>query len=388
MLLRDRDYVEKMNKLIEVKLELSAHLSVKQRWESLKFSIRNSTVQYTINRKKSNSRKLTVLQRKEKQLEHELETPSPVLHDTFGQLQLVRKDIHEIMRLKTLGAIIRTRKNWAMHGEKPTKYFLNLERHNYNKKTLHRLKLSNGKTITDGNLILQTIRGYYDQLYTAKRKININYPENLEILSISEECRKELDSDVQLYEISRALKELNNNKCGGIDGIPADFYKVFWGKLKGLFLELVHKIVEDGIFHDLARIGILSLLEKIVKDPLFIKNWHPLTLLNVDNKIYTKVMAHRLQRALPSIIHPSQTGFMKGWQLSENIMKLLEIIDKCNEEREDGVIISFDFEKAFDTVQWEAIMESLRLFKFRDTYINMIRVIFNQPMVYVMNNGY
>ena len=108
-----------------------------------------------------------------------------------------------------------------------------------------------------------------------------------------------------------------------------EFYEVFYLKIKEFLWNLYLEIVEVKELHLTARRGILSLLEKIGKDMLQLKNWHPLTLLNVDNKIYAKILAKHLEKCVQHFIHPSQTGFVKGRHLAENILKINEIIQTC-----------------------------------------------------------
>ena len=84
----------------------------------------------------------------------------------------------------------------------------------------------------------------------------------------------------------------------------------------------------------------------------------------------------------------SQTGFMKGRQLSENILKIMEVMEHCDLMQENGLLISFDFYKAFDTVNWTALFNAFRAFGFGDRYIDMIKIVFNNPILYAMNNGY
>ena len=73
-------------------------------------------------------------------------------------------------------------------------------------------------------------------------------------------------------------------------------------------------------------------------------------MLNVDYKIATKVIANRVKHVITKIIHNSQTGFIKGRYLGENIRLLFEIIDNAEEENKPGLIFFSDFAKAFDSI--------------------------------------
>jgi len=72
------------------------------------------------------------------------------------------------------------------------------------------------------------------------------------------------------------------------------------------------------------RRGVITPLTKEDANLLFLSNWRPITLLNVDYKIASKVIAKRIERVLPSLIHPDQTGLMKGRYIGQNIRLINE----------------------------------------------------------------
>ena len=78
---------------------------------------------------------------------------------------------------------------------------------------------------------------------------------------------------------------------------------MFFCKFEQLFVDVIKEIAEKGFTVEVGH-GIISLMDKPSRDLLWIKNWHPLTLLNVDFKIYSKILADRLYSVLPNIIHP------------------------------------------------------------------------------------
>lgn len=96
----------------------------------------------------------------------------------------------------------------------------------------------------------------------------------------------------------------------------------------------------------------ISLLLKKDKDPLECSNYRPISLLNVDQKILAKVLATRLQQALPALISTDQTGFMAGRNLLFNTRRLLNTIGFPNPDVPE-VVISLDAEKAVNRVEWE-----------------------------------
>ena len=147
---------------------------------------------------------------------------------------------------------------------------------------------------------------------------------------------------------------------------------MFAAKLLPLLLEVYLYSIDKQQLPTTARQSVISLLDKPGKDPLFLTSWRPLSLLNVDNKIFGKVLAERLQKVIPLLVHHSQTGFIKGRQLSENILKILKIVQTCEDEQINGFLVGYDFQKAFDYLEHPTIFCVLQKFGFGKEYIKMV----------------
>jgi len=100
------------------------------------------------------------------------------------------------------------------------------------------------------------------------------------------------------------------------------------------------------------------------KDKAFLENWRPLSLLNVDYKIATKVVAHRISSVLPIIVKEDQTGYVKARYIGQNIRLITDIMKVTELESIPGLAIFIDFKKAFDTVDWNFLFRALQVFNF------------------------
>ena len=110
--------------------------------------------------------------------------------------------------------------------------------------------------------------------------------------------------------------------------------------------------------------------------------------MNQDYKLATKAIAKRLCEVLPSIINQDQTGFIKGRYIGENIFKLQNIMDYADEENLPSIILSVDFEKAFDCLKWDFIESTLRVFKFGPSIIRWIKLFYTDINSKIINNGW
>ena len=125
-------------------------------------------------------------------------------------------------------------------------------------------------------------------------------------------------------ECLECLKPMESNKSRGNDGLPAEFYKVFWKDIKRHLLNALNYAYLKGLLSITHRRGLITLIPKMNKPTNLVKNWRPITLLNCDYKIATKCIASRIKKVLPKLINNDQTGFMKNRFIGENIRLALD----------------------------------------------------------------
>ena len=128
-------------------------------------------------------------------------------------------------------------------------------------------------------------------------------------------------------------------------------------------------------------------LEKKGKDRSFLENWRPISLVNVDAKIMSKVIATRLKNVLPQIIYHNQTGFVKDRYIGETVRSIFDIMDFFAEENFPGLMIFIDFQKAFDTIEWCYLQHCLESFNFGPEFIRWVMTFYNNIQSCVINNG-
>ena len=131
----------------------------------------------------------------------------------------------------------------------------------------------------------------------------------------------------------------------------------------------------------------LHFCQKNGKDNLLLENWRPISVLNVDYKTTAKAIANRFF-FVPKLIHETQTGFMKGRYIRENIRLILETIDITDENNLPGMIFFLDFEKAFDSINHEYMFKCLRHFNFRNDLINWVKLLYKNAKSCVTKNGH
>ena len=130
----------------------------------------------------------------------------------------------------------------------------------------------------------------------------------------------------------------------------------------------------------------LRLIPKEGKIPTNLKNWRPITLSNCDYKIITKTLAKRLTGAVADVIGPTQTAYIPGRQITDNLHMLLHATETSAREDLDSMLVSLDAEKAFDSVKHKyirLILQKLGLHKFNNLFELMYR---SQEVNIIINN--
>lgn len=103
------------------------------------------------------------------------------------------------------------------------------------------------------------------------------------------------------------------------------------------------------------------------------KNYRPLSLTNTDYKIFAHVLANRLQKIASRLIGREQSAYIKGRYIGENARLILDVFEYYMHNDLDGILLFVDFEKAFDSVEYNFMFKTLEKFNFGDEFIGMIK---------------
>ena len=132
----------------------------------------------------------------------------------------------------------------------------------------------------------------------------------------------------------------------------------------------------------------MNIIPKKDKDVWYLKNWHPISLLNTDYKILTKLLAMRLQKVISSLVSSDQTVYIKERFIGENIRTIVDIIEYTSISNTPAILLQLDFEKAFDSISWQFLNKTMEKFNLGDNFRQWIKIIYNEPECCVTNNGY
>ena len=246
---------------------------------------------------------------------------------------------------------------------------------------------------TDPFCILKEQERFYKNLYKSSRtdpdialKIS-SFLNDLNIPTLSEDQKNSCEGKISAEECYRLFDSFDNNKTPGIDGIPIEFYKIFWPLISDSFMNCINECFEKGEMSSSQKQAIITLIEKKGKDRSFLENWRPISLVNVDTKIMTKAIASRIKNVLPDIIHPNQTGYVKDRFIGETIRSIYDVMDFTAKENIPGLMLFIDFQKAFDSVEWDFLFKCLEAFNFGPDFLHWVKVFYKNIQSCILNNG-
>ena len=383
--LYELDYIEKINTVIsEIKDRCYNKLEPDETWEMIKMHIICESQSYC--RERASNRRLII-----DQLESYITKMSETDRDrTESEEKLLQRSIldhDKLMDEKAQGAIFRSGANYYAEGEKSTKYFFQLEKFRAGAKGMSCILLENGDTVSNPKEILKQQFSFFKKLYTSDPDISFDY-NNESNIKLSMDQQAAIEGEFTTAEVHESIFGLKRGSSPGCDGLTSEFFCIFFSKIKDILTDAFNCCYLKGKLYDSARRGVINLIPKKGRDSRAIKNTRPISILCTDYKVIEKVLANRIKPMLEFLINEDQKGFMTGRRISCNIRRVLEVLKHVDEEDLAGVIVSIDFEKCFDRIETTSILGALEYFNFGPSYMQWTKMLYNQPLACIANNGY
>ena len=269
-----------------------------------------------------------------------------------------------------------------------------MEKRHFNCKTIRNLKTEGNVRISKDTEILDEAKKFYESLYSSRIDQSVCntiedtfFPEHNEI-KLNYNQKLSCEGMLSAEECLESLKTMDSGKSPGTDGLPAEFYKVFWEDVSTFLIDALNLSFSKGYLSISQRRGLITLLPKKNKPRQYLKNWRPITLLNCDYKIAAKSIATRLKKVLPYLINNDQTGFLKGRFIGENIRLINSVIDYAEKQNIPDLLLFVDFEKAFDTLEWTFIEKTLSFYNFGASIKSWIKLFYSGITSCIQNNGW
>ena len=394
LLLKNRNYLDKMNSLIDEFLQHHINENPVIKWELLKVKIREISIQFS---------KSLAIKKRNRSIDfyQKLNACESALANDPNNVELQREcnklktniEIMEQDRLKS--SQIRIKQKFISEGDKNSKFFFNLEKSQASSKLITSLHLDNGNIITDQFDILQSQKEYYEKLYNQnKNEDNIDqnldtFLRNCSIPILTDQDSNSCEGIITMEEASKALLMMNNNSSPGLDGLTTEFLKCFWLKLKNVVIESFNESFVNGHLSYTQSSAVLTLLHKgkdLPKNKL--QHWRPISLTNTDYKILAKCLANRVCKVIDKIVSEDQVGYIKGRNVSTTLRTIDDVINLWNLKEKPGILLALDFQKAFDSISKKYMYQAFKKFGFGPDLLQWVSVLFTETKSSIIYNGW
>ncbi|GBG87257.1 hypothetical protein CBR_g45317 [Chara braunii] len=200
-------------------------------------------------------------------------------------------------------------------------------------------------------------------------------------------ARLDLDRPLSLEEVTQTLKTMARGKSPGVDGLTVEFYAANWGAFGESLVTLYNEVTIGGKLGTGMTHGVISVLFK-KGDKAEVRNWRPISLLNVSYKILAKSLARRLSKHLPDLVEKDQGAFVQGRSIFNNIVTAIEALEIVQSENPEMAVLLLDLEKAYDKVGWAFVLTTLRRMGFGRNSCAWIIAMYTFSTSAVMINGH
>ena len=194
---------------------------------------------------------------------------------------------------------------------------------------------------------------------------------------VDDKTSDEIGKDIDIDELIHTMVHLPEGKSAGPDRIPNEFYKHFSSVLAPTLLRILNEGRQNGSFFEGFNEGIVSLLYK-KGSRHDVRNYRPVTLLNGDYKILTRILAKRMLRIVTQFVSPEQIGFVPRTFIAETTMFIKLLQTHLEHIDEGGVLVFLDMEKAFDRVSWRFLKRGMRKLRFTNSFMTWIDILYDE----------
>jgi len=357
-------------------------------WEAFKAFIRGSIISFEASRRKLNKARLLELDIQINILDKEnAKTPSSDLHKKISALKY---EYNKILSARISKAFFYSKQKHFEFNDKPHRLLARQLRKQENDRTIHKIKSDKGEILINPKDINDRFLQFYKNLYTSKNNTDHiamqDFLNKCNLPQLDENEAAQLNSEISVDEVIKAISALKSNKAPGPDGLPGELYKKFNVTLCPYLHRVFTQAHTDGVLPPTLTEAVITVIHKKGKDPEEVGSFRPISLLNQDGKLFSKILANRLSPFLDKLIHPDQTGFIPGRNSFFNVRRLFNIMYATNRPQEGLTILSLDAEKAFDQVEWPYLFEILKRFNFGDKFISMVKLLYNNPCAQILTN--
>jgi hypothetical protein len=272
---------------------------------------------------------------------------------------------------------------WIKLGGENTKKFHSKATERYRHNVIVDIKDDDGSTLTThsekANAFLHSFKdrmGVCRETSPMDLRVVIKKVENLDSL-VTPFSDEEIDNIVQHMKLDRAP---------GPDGFNGLFLNKCWGIVRADFVRLCHDFHCGKASLQSINGSFITLVPK-KHSPEYINDFRPTSLTNTCLKFLTKLAANRMQGEIKRIVHANQYGFIQNRTIQDFLAWSFEFLYQCQQSKRKIVVLKIDFEKDFDTLDHEAIIQIMRAKGYPELFLTWVKEVLSSRSFSILVNG-
>ncbi|GMI99700.1 hypothetical protein HRI_003639300 [Hibiscus trionum] len=282
----------------------------------------------------------------------------------------------------------KSRSDWISSGDRNTAYFHRIARQRKARNRIQSLQLLDGTWCDDEAALCDEAVSFFKNLYAVNTPSSESYSISGMFPFIEHSVMTSLCAMPSKDEIYVTLCEMAPLKAPGPDGLHAEFFQKNWRIVGNDVCRAILHVFQGGILEPSFSRAMLILVPKL-DVPQTIADFRPIGLCSVIYKLLTKIIVRRLKSVMPRLIHPTQTGFISGRSINDNVILNQEIIHsmRVKKTKQGWMALKIDLEKAFDRVRWDFLQDTLEDVGFPSDLIRIIMHCVTSATIQVQWNG-
>jgi hypothetical protein len=308
------------------------------------------------------------------------------IKDMNAKKNKVREKINKHFETIRPGYEKRMRNERLKFVKQPTKVLMQQERKNNASCIINNYETSEGVKTNELEKIKEDVFNFYNNLLGIDRisdeTIN-NYEFNIKSMNVDECVKNLINNEISVDEVERVIKKMKESAPGNT-GLTIGFYKKYFKYFGKYFVEILNSEDELPL---LFKDSIVKLIPKNSNDLKTINDLRPISLTNIDYRIYTKVLANRLRIIADKIIGDHQTCSIKGRRIIDNLNLIRDVISESDYTGFELFILSVDQSKAFDRISHKYLFKLLEHINFGDFILRGIKRMYDNSCAKIVVNN-
>ncbi|KAJ9536236.1 hypothetical protein OSB04_un000585 [Centaurea solstitialis] len=302
-------------------------------------------------------------------------------------LMALRGAYQQALRDEEVAARQRAKVRWLREGDSNTRFFHNVVREKRHAHRIQSVRDSGGTFVYDDDVGVAFIEHLTSFMGKRDRSLDPVMPMSSFQRRLSFAESSDMIRPITDLEIRKAMFGIGNDKAPGSDGFSSKFFKASWDIVGGEVSVAIHNFFYSGILLKELNHTLICLLPKI-PNATSVSDYRPIACCSVLYKCISKIIVDRMKPVLDSIVHRSQSAFIPGRRIVDNILMAHELVVGYHlNSGPPRCAFKIDLRKAYDMVDWRFLIQMLVGFGFHPVLIRWIEEMISSTSYSVMING-